>query len=216
MLLWCPASISISSVTSHWRPRGMDGDFPGPKGLRERLMRGFAERVFGRFQKLEPQIEAAPAPAFRPPGFRGVAPPLQGYPVETLQQTERRTLYDDLRAKVRGERVGLESPWPRITTAGAKRRSPLLRRMTRSDPSLLRCAACSMTISKPKCREKALLMRACSSTISIASVIDLCRSTQGRRIGKPHLSRSGRCPYSALSALLRVRRSAMSATVVSE
>lgn len=87
----------------------MDGEFPGPKGLRERLMRGFAERVFGRSQKLEPQIDAAPAPAFRPPGFRGVAPPLQGYPVDTLQETERGTLYDDLRAKVRGERVGLES-----------------------------------------------------------------------------------------------------------
>jgi hypothetical protein len=87
----------------------MDGEFPGPKGLREQLMRGFAERVFGRFQKHSSTIEAAPAPAFRPPGFRGVPPPLQGYPMESRQETERRSLYEALRAKVRGERLGAES-----------------------------------------------------------------------------------------------------------
>jgi hypothetical protein len=87
----------------------MDGEFPGPKGLREQLMRGFADRVFGRFQKHAPTSEAAPAPAFRPPGFRGVPPPLQGYPMESRHETERRSLYEALRAKVRGERLGVES-----------------------------------------------------------------------------------------------------------
>lgn len=87
----------------------MDGDFPGPKGLRERVMRGFAEKVFGRARSYAAQVRSAPAPEFRPPGFVGSAPPLQGMKMETRKETERRTLYEDLRAKVRGERLGLDS-----------------------------------------------------------------------------------------------------------
>lgn len=87
----------------------MDGDFPGPKGLRERVMRGFAEKVFGRARSYVAQVRSAPTPEHRPPGFVGAAPPLQGSKMETRRQTERRTLYEDLRAKVRGERLGLDS-----------------------------------------------------------------------------------------------------------
>lgn len=87
----------------------MDGDFPGPKGLRERVMRDFAEKVFGRARAFGSRVQSAPTPELRPPGFLGSAPPLQGLKMETHKQTERRTLYEDLRAKVRGERLGLES-----------------------------------------------------------------------------------------------------------
>lgn len=87
----------------------MDGNFPGPKGLRERVMRAFAEKVFGRPRSFEAQVRSAPAPEFRPPGFVGAKPPLQGLKMETRKETQRRTLYEDLRAKVRGERLGLES-----------------------------------------------------------------------------------------------------------
>lgn len=93
------------------RMKIVDGDFPGPKGLRAKILDAF--RQSARHQPIMPEPvpeqarPTAPAPGLRPPGMSGPRPTRQ-LPSEpdmaiSIQQYERRSFYEDLRARVRGE-----------------------------------------------------------------------------------------------------------------
>lgn len=88
-----------------------DGIYPGPKGLRERLMsawRTSAEPSVAREEAPRPVITwGAPALELRPPGIMRFGPRLME-PVGKIDQkpatvSARSSYFDELQARVRGE-----------------------------------------------------------------------------------------------------------------
>lgn len=88
-----------------------DGDFPGPKGLRAKMLNAF--RLSAQDQPIMPAPSpeqarpTAPAPGLRPPGMSGPRPtrqlPASPDIATSIDHYERRSFYEDLRARVRGD-----------------------------------------------------------------------------------------------------------------
>lgn len=86
-----------------------DGIFPGPKGLRERVLSAWRR---SSALPVEPDSEVAsvryesPAPALRPPGMgapRHMVWPTPSNDRERASSTEKPSYIEDLKARVRGE-----------------------------------------------------------------------------------------------------------------
>ena len=87
-----------------------DGNYPGPKGLRERLLeiwRGNAAPAI-ETESVPERRHEAPAPELRPPGMSGPRPralwPQPANDVDRRGEEEKRNYLEDLKARVRGER----------------------------------------------------------------------------------------------------------------
>jgi len=87
-----------------------DGIYPGPKGLRQRILRAWGRSTAlpaVTEQQTKPQLET-PAPALRPPGMSVSRPRVPwaqpANDVERRGDDEKRSYLEDLKARVRGER----------------------------------------------------------------------------------------------------------------
>lgn len=86
-----------------------DGIYPGPKGLRERILRMW-ERSAAPAAPLPPEPASSrresPAPAFNPPGMgpaRRMAWPQPANDTRPAPQIEKPSYIEDLKARIRGE-----------------------------------------------------------------------------------------------------------------
>ncbi|WP_439541388.1 hypothetical protein [Hyphomicrobium sp.] len=87
-----------------------DGIYPGPKGLRKRILqmwsRSAAMPAPQQIEPPAPQKPEAPAPAYNPPGMTAARRALWPEPANDLKperSPEKLSYTEDLKARVRGE-----------------------------------------------------------------------------------------------------------------
>jgi len=88
-----------------------DGIYPGPKGLRERILRMWSRSAAMTAPEQDLAVirerPDSPAPALRPPGMREARRAVWAQPANDVRpapQMEKPSYIEDLKARIRGER----------------------------------------------------------------------------------------------------------------